>query len=231
MKLIKSISKSKPLRIIFGIFKTLLTIVLIAMLLVIIVQRVSNNNLSIGGYRIFAVASQSMMPEYKVGDVLVAKEVKPSEVKVGDDLVYLGLKDDFANKIVTHRVMHVSEENGVYSFDTKGIANEIMDPTVNQEQIYGIVSYKTVFLSLIGELMTKASGYFTLCTIVAVMVSFQIVKAFFYNKNGENEEQDDKIISKEVTTKEIDKEDNFINSSNEGDELNETKVDDSMEEL
>lgn len=234
MKWIRNILNNKIFKFTFGLFKFVLTVVLLAMLLIIIVQRVSNNNIAVGGYRIFSVVTQSMEPEYMVGDILVAKEVKPSEVKVGDSLVYLGNKDDFAGRIVTHRVMHITEENGYYSYDTKGINNTIMDPVVSQDQIYGIVCYKTVFFSFLGELMSKALGYFVLCTIVAVMVSFQIVKGFCFNEEEENvenkkissngcdDDQKDSIIVNEQDNSKI---------SSEGDVMNEEQTTDSVEEL
>ena len=56
------------------------------------VQRVTNNDFSIGGIRIFTIVTGSMEPKYKIGDVLIAKETEPSKIKIGDAISYLAKK-------------------------------------------------------------------------------------------------------------------------------------------
>lgn len=86
------ISENKTLRIIGNILYYVLVVLVLLILAVVILQRVTNNNASIGGIRIFNIVTESMVPEYKVGDILVSKSIEPSEIEVGDDLVYLGEK-------------------------------------------------------------------------------------------------------------------------------------------
>ena len=169
----KKIIDNKVLKIIYKVLKIVITILILAMLLLVLVQRLSNNNLSIGGYRVFTIITESMVPEYKVGDVVISKKVKPEEIKIGDDLVYLGKKDNFKDKIVTHRVINIYSENG-YSFQTKGINNNLSDPVVNENQVYGIVVYKTLFFSFIGEIMSSIVGYYILFLLIFILISFQI---------------------------------------------------------
>ena len=69
----KNILNNKILK---GIGKTiyvLLYIIIVFVLLVVAIQRFSNNNLTIAGFRIFNVATGSMVPVYNVGDILVSR--------------------------------------------------------------------------------------------------------------------------------------------------------------
>ena len=88
MKKMESMKENKVLNLIGNILYTILFIIAIIMLIVVILQRTSNNSLAIGGYRMFAVASGSMEPKYEIGDVLISREIEPSEIKVGDTVVY-----------------------------------------------------------------------------------------------------------------------------------------------
>ena len=92
----------KGLKIIGNILYAILFIIAVLMLAVVILQRVSDNSVSLGGYRIFIVATGSMEPKYLVSDVLISKEIDPSQINVGDDVVYKGKEGTFKDKVVTH---------------------------------------------------------------------------------------------------------------------------------
>ena len=68
----------------------------------------------------FTVATGSMVPVYDVNDVIVSKEIPLEKINRGDDLVYLGEKDDYKGKIITHRVVDIKGTSGNYRFTTKG---------------------------------------------------------------------------------------------------------------
>ena len=118
---LKKLKQNKALKIIGEILYILLFIIVILMLIVVILQRVTDNSVTIGGYRMFTVATGSMVPQYEVGDILISKEIEPSEIKVGDDIVYRGKEGSFKDKVVTHRVISIEQENGEYKIITKGI--------------------------------------------------------------------------------------------------------------
>lgn len=199
--LVNKIRNNKILSLIYSIAKAIVTVILLIVLSVIVIQRVTNNELSFGGYRIYTVVTQSMFPEYRVGDILVSKEVKPSDIKIGDDVVYLGEKDDFKDKIVTHRVVSVRKdiETNKLIFTTKGLNNIIEDPEIDEYQLYGKVVYKTVFFSFISRIMTNMVGCFVLFAIATLIISIQIVINIFYD----DEDDDDDQQSKNDDTKEI----------------------------
>lgn len=189
----KKIKDNKFLKIAFTIIKTIITIFLLILICIIFIQRVSNNNFAVGGIRVFTIITGSMEPEYEVGDMIISKEVKPEEIKVGDNVVYKGLVDDFNGKIVTHKVMEKKKSGGKYKFITKGLNNDIEDPEISEEQILGKVTYKTHILSVISKLINNTSTFFFVIFIPFVLlVFFEIVEIMEEKKHEEKDKIDEK---------------------------------------
>ena len=122
-------------------------------LLTVLIQRFSNNRMSVGGVRLFTVLSESMLPVYNVWDIVVVNKVEPANIKIGDDVTYRGLEGDVKGKIVTHRVEKIDYDEGSqkYLFVTKGINNVGQDAQISEDQIFGRVVYKTFLLSLFSR--------------------------------------------------------------------------------
>ena len=80
----------KILKILKTIVDIILVVFVLAFVLVVCLQRFSNNELSVFGYRMFTVVSGSMLPEYEIGDVVISKNIPTKEIKVGDD-VYINI--------------------------------------------------------------------------------------------------------------------------------------------
>lgn len=191
LKKIKKLKENKVLNIIYNIGYTLLTILAVAILIVVVLQRVSNNIFSLGGIKIFNILTGSMLPKYEVGDILIAKEVKASEVQKGDDIVYLGNSGTFAGKTVTHQVIGIEEENGIYKFHTKGIANTEEDPLVSQEQVRGKIIYKVRTLSYISKLINNLySFYFVIFIPIAILIFLEIKRLVIDERKSEDSKED-----------------------------------------
>ena len=117
---IKKVKENKILKTIWNIIYTLLFLIVVLMLIVVVMQRVTDNSITIGGIRMFSVATGSMKPVYEVGDVLISKEIEPEEIKVGDDIVYRGKKSSFSGKIISNYKVP-------YSFRVEEIDNSKFD--------------------------------------------------------------------------------------------------------
>ena len=195
LKNVEKIKENKKLKLIGDIAYVLLFIIVVLMLVVVILQRASNNSISIGGYRMFSVATGSMIPVYNVGDVLVAKEVKPDEIKIDDDIVYKGAKGSFKDKVVTHRVISIEkEEDNNYKIITKGVANTEQDPEIDQTQVYGKVIYKIKSLSFLGKMMKNMYVFYFAIFIPAALIIYKIFKNLLVSDDDEedNEGKDSK---------------------------------------
>lgn len=175
-------------KFLIGFIKVIVWAFAIIIVSIIAIQRLFNNNVSFGSYRMFTVATGSMVPKYEVYDVIFSKTVPTNTIKAGDDLVYIGAKNDYKDKIITHRVIGVSKSGGKYTFQTKGIANTEADPLVDESQIYGIVIYKSGLLSFLSHILNNSFGlYFLIFVPLAFLIFLEILDKI---KEKENEGQD-----------------------------------------
>ena len=147
-------------KVILKVLKYFFIIIFVLFVSMVCLQRFSNNRISMFNFRLFTVISGSMEPKYKIGDVLVAVETKPEDIKVGDVISYLGNKGSFADKVITHQVIKIEKgSDGKYYYHSKGLANAIEDPVVGQDQLYGVVKYKVKTLSLIYKVVGTPIGF------------------------------------------------------------------------
>ena len=131
-----------------------------------------------------------MEPKYKVGDILISKEIEPSEIKVGDDIVYKGEKGVLKDRAITHQVISIEKiENGNYKIITKGINNTEQDPEITQNQVYGKVIYKVHTLSFIGKMITNIYVFYFLVFVPIAFIIFRQIKNIAF---GEEDDADDR---------------------------------------
>lgn len=177
------------MKIFFKIIKGIVTVFLLIVLLLVIFQKFTKNKIALGNVYIFQVASESMFPQYKIGDIIVVKKEAPSSIKVGDDVTYYGTVGTFKGLTITHRIISTREENGKYYYITKGIANTGEDPEISEDNLYGKVIYQTILFSFVGRLMTNIYIYYFLFISVGVAFSYEIITSFFVKDNEEDEEK------------------------------------------
>lgn len=178
--------KKKTLKIVSNIIRTIAILFIIAFVIVVCLQRFSNNKISIFNYRMFTVISGSMKPKYNIGDVLISKEVNPSKVKVGDTISYLGKENDFSGKVITHQVIGIStDSNGKYLFRAQGLANLVEDPIVSEDQLYGVVIYRSFLLSLVYRIVATKIGFYLFIIIPLLYIIGSEIVHSLLNKEEE----------------------------------------------
>lgn len=186
----KKIKENKALKVIGNILYVLLFIIVILMLIVVILQRVSDNSISFGGYRLFTVATGSMEPKYQIGDVLISQEIDPNEIQVGDDIVYKGKEGSFKGKVVTHQVVSIREENGEKKITTKGIANIEEDPEIDDSQVYGKIIYKVKSLSFIGQIIKNIYVFYFIIFVPIAIIIFRQIRIILKKDDEEDEDEE-----------------------------------------
>lgn len=166
----KKLKECKLFKIIMTVIRVLIIGMLVGFIIVVLLQRFSDNKISFFNYRMFTVISGSMEPMYNIGDVLISKEVESSKIKVGDTISYLGDKGDFRDKVITHQVIRIEKEGGEYLFYTKGLANIVEDPVVHESQVYGVVIHKTLILSIIYKIVATPIGFYLFIIIPLMFI-------------------------------------------------------------
>ena len=168
----KKLINNRKFQITKKIFNIIVTILLVLIFFVILVQKISGNRFNLGGYGVYTIATGSMEPEYKVKDLILASRKDAKDIEVGDDVVYLGKEASMSGKIITHRVINKGERDGKIYFYTKGIANELTDPEIDESQILGVVNHKLHILSFCSHIVNSTYGLIFLIVIPFILFVF-----------------------------------------------------------
>lgn len=183
----KNVKIDKIMKIINRTIEIMFTIFIILFCMIVLCQRFFQKDNSFFGYRVFTIVTESMKPELQVGDIILVKEVPSDEIKVGDNITYQGMSEDLEGKIITHQVKNMIEENGKKIFYTQGINSSTMDPAVYEEQIYGVVEYKFVFISFIYKIITNTVGFIFLIVLPLGYIFIMELKTIVEEKNKAKE--------------------------------------------
>ena len=189
---IQKIKNNKVLKIIGNIIYVIIFIFILLILAVAVLQRTTNNEVTLCGYRIFVVATGSMVPKYEVGDVLVSKEIPPEEIKVGDDVVYTGKEGSFKDKVVTHQVIFIEKENENYRIITKGIANTGEDPEITQNEVMGKVIYKLGLLSFFQRAVSNNYVFYFVVFVPIALITYRQIRNAAESIEEEDEDKKEK---------------------------------------
>lgn len=79
-----------------------------------------------GGSLPLIVLTDSMYPDIKSGDLIICKAVNAKDVEVGDTISFYDPAGN-GSSVVTHKVIDIINEDGNFSFKTKGINNNTED--------------------------------------------------------------------------------------------------------
>jgi signal peptidase len=134
------------------------------------------------GFRPSIISSGSMTPTLQVGDVIIAVEASPNDIKIGDIIQYSG-----ENEIIAHRVVDIQQEGGTRYFITKGDDNNAPDPEpVSPSQVIGkliftipklgwaSIAIKTFFTEIYTFFATNLAYAFTTFSIILSASIFRV---------------------------------------------------------
>jgi signal peptidase I len=128
-------------------------------------------------YSMFSVASESMLPEIKKGDLVITKS--EIEYKVNEIIVF---HDPYEkNKFVAHRI--ISETDSIYQ--TKGDNNVVQDPwTIEQKDIIGKTIHKIKHFGWFISFSQSITGSILCLVIPSTIIVSNILGSYW--KNIEN---------------------------------------------
>lgn len=194
--MLRKVLDNKYFKTTFKIIEAIIVILMVLYLSFVVIQKITGNK-SIFGYRVFTVATGSMIPEYNINDVLLVKEIDKEQLQVGDDITYLGNKFDVNGRIVTHRIIDINEETK--EITTKGINSQTADPTIDNNQIYGKVMGIIPVITTINHVVKNQYGFFFLIflpivTVVFLEIADTITEIKRDKKDVEKNEEQEEII-------------------------------------
>ena len=142
------------------------------------------------GVQVYSVISGSMEPEYPVGSLIYVKEVKPSEVQVGDVITFV-----LSNKTpATHRVIAIDKDNQL--FYTQGDANYqineetgekvyMEDPSVHFNNLIGKPVFKIPVLGYIAYYIQHPPGMYIAIAAGAILLILVFLPDLFKKEKKE----------------------------------------------
>ena len=108
------------------ITKRIIDIIIIILLYNIILVFISCINkiedISLFGYKAYRITTDSMSPSINTGDVIIVKKVQEEKLQAGDVITFKQ-----QDKVITHRITHIDEQDGKKQYTTKGDNNNLED--------------------------------------------------------------------------------------------------------
>jgi signal peptidase I len=102
-------------------------ILFIMMIILSIFASISSSKpLTVFGFKPLTVLSNSMVPVFEAGDVIITREIDAEDLKVGDIISFYNEEKN----LITHRITSIAEKNGERQFFTKGDNNNTADEEV-----------------------------------------------------------------------------------------------------
>lgn len=149
------------------------TIFCIVVSILIIFMSISfANNLGVSKYKLYDVLTGSMSPTIKPGDFIVVKEIDANKVENGDIITF---KSNNSKNLTTHRVVDVINDDGNISFQTKGDANDVLDPMlIDRNLLVGKVIFNIPYIGRIMSLVFKFKGI--IITFIIVYLCFEVFR-------------------------------------------------------
>jgi len=128
------------------------------------------------GYTPMIVQTESMAPTFNAKDLIIIKKCDPKELKVDDIITFHAIiMNEYA--LNTHRIVEISEQNGVRSYVTKGDNNAVSDQhIISDGDIVGKYVGRVPRLGMVLELLSSTVGF--LLIIVLPMLLFFIYQVY-----------------------------------------------------
>lgn len=133
--------------------------------------RDTNSVASLAGYTPLTVASDSMAPTFRAGDLIIIRKCDPAKLREGDIITFHTIVNN-QYALNTHRISEIQELSGVRSYVTKGDNNAVAD--VHRISDGDIVGKFVTILPGMGRVMNFLSSSigFLLVIVLPLLVFF-----------------------------------------------------------
>lgn len=160
---------------------------------------------------LYTIVSPSMVPTINVYDVIVNKKVThPEDIKEGDIITFISTSNISKGMTITHRVVKIEENNGVYEFTTRGDNNPVTDSgKVKIENVLGKVILKIPQLGRVQYFLATKGGWLIAVILPAALIIINDIKKILKLSKAKNKvekvtevKEDPKKKEKELERKE-----------------------------
>lgn len=146
---------------------------------------------SVLGYVPLSVQSDSMVPEFEKGDLIISKAVDDSTALEKGDVITFKTIIEGVDALNTHRIVDISETDGVEFYTTKGDNNDIED---TEPVARTAVAAKWDGIRLAGfgsayDFLTSQSGFFLVILLPLIIFFLYEIIRFIKNLIEYNKEK------------------------------------------
>jgi|GEM_PF-3001984 len=131
---------------------------------------------SVFGHRLYIIETGSMEPKISVGELIIVKDVKKSDLKIGDIITFTSNDPEIRGKNNTHKIERIDPKDDSV-FYTRGEANPLEDKyPVNFSDIKGKVIYHSAFFGSVIRFFMNPVYMLLLIVIPIIAFSFIDIK-------------------------------------------------------
>ena len=136
----------------------------------------ANNVATLAGYTPLTVASDSMLPTFRAGDLIVIRKCDPAGLKQGDIITFHAIiNNQYA--LNTHRIAEIQDIDGARSYMTKGDNNAIPDVhMITDGDIVGKFVTRVPGVGKVMDFLSSSLGF--LVIIVLPLLIFFIYQVY-----------------------------------------------------
>ena len=197
-------TRFKTLKIVGDVIGYLVIFAIVGLLAFVFISRATGHTVFIFGKTTAWVMTQSMEPEIPAQSFILVRKAEPSEVKVGDVIIFSSDDPYLESAYNTHRVIEIIG-NGE-EFVTKGDANSVEDHyTAKGSKLLGIYEKNLPFLTAWGRFLFSGIGkLIAVAAILGVILLMYVPGIKKANKKRseeierKREEQIESLVREEV---------------------------------
>ncbi len=129
------------------------------------------------------VLTDSMYPNIQSGDLIICNTLEAEEVNEGDVIAFFDPAGN-GSSVVTHRVIEVTEENGVIAWRTQGDANNTPDSSlVPADNLVGRYKLRIAGAGNVAMFMQTTQGLIV-CVVLPIilLVGYDYIRRSLYEK-------------------------------------------------
>jgi signal peptidase len=135
------------------------------------------------GLHTYVVRSGSMSPTIDTGDLVISRSISPSEVSVGEIVVFKDPGE--SGRLITHRVRSLHRRDGRFYFVTRGDANTGFERwNLPPSATLGTVAYRVPKLGYVVGAASSWPGHLLLVVIPALILCWMGLIHIWFPKLG-----------------------------------------------
>ena len=151
----------------------IIVIVLLYNIILILISCVNKiDNISLFGFKAYIITTDSMKPSINKEDEEIVKKEKEDKLNIGDVITF---KKD--NKVITHRITNIEEQDGKKIYTTKGDNNNLED---HEKIDYSIIEGKNILtipkLGYVVNILENQIVFLFIVLVLLILIFFKIRK-------------------------------------------------------